>query len=146
MKLYAAVGLIGFLLMGCIDGTIKKNSTNPTHEKELTTLATILTWQKEHTSNQQIHQKGLVTKILQDDNEGNRHQKFIVMVDNKITLLISHNIDLAPRIENLQHKDSIEFFGEYEWNRKGGVVHWTHKDPQGKHRDGYLIHQGIKYD
>jgi hypothetical protein len=146
MKLFAAIGLMGCMMMGCMDGTIKKNATNPALEKEFTPIATIQTWQKEHTSNQAIYQQGVVTKLLQDDNEGSRHQKFIVMVDNQLTLLISHNIDLAPRIENLQHRDTVVFFGEYEWNRKGGVVHWTHKDPQGKHANGFLQHQGKRYE
>jgi hypothetical protein len=39
----------------------------------------------------------------------------------------------------------VEFFGEYEWNAKGGVVHWTHHDPQGLHENGWLKHQGRLY-
>ena len=93
-----------------------------------------------------IYQQGVVWKLLQDDNEGSRHQKFIVKLANEQTLLISHNIDLAKRIPDLQNNDSITFKGEYEWNRKGGVVHWTHKDPKEKHEDGFLMHKGITYE
>ena len=39
----------------------------------------------------------------------------------------------------------IEFYGEYEWNEKGGVVHWTHRDPRGNHESGWLKHKGSTY-
>ncbi len=57
-------------------------------------------------------------------------KNFILKLNSGQTLLVAHNIDLAPRIPNLQVGDSVEFYGEYEWNKKGGVLHWTHKDPQ----------------
>ncbi|NMP15787.1 MULTISPECIES: DUF3465 domain-containing protein [unclassified Thalassotalea] len=93
----------------------------------------------------QVRGFGEVTKVLADDNDGSRHQRFIVRLQNKHTLLIAHNIDLAKRINTLRQGDEIEFYGEYEWNDKGGVVHWTHKDPRNKHEHGYLRHSGLKY-
>jgi hypothetical protein len=39
----------------------------------------------------------------------------------------------------------IQFYGEYEWNNKGGVVHWTHRDPNGHHVGGWLKHNGSTY-
>lgn len=88
---------------------------------------------------------GHVTKLLKDDNDGSRHQRFIVKVNPQQTVLISHNIDLAPRIERLAEGDEVIFSGQYEWNNKGGVVHWTHHDPQGRHPGGWLRHQGRIY-
>nr|WP_275974023.1 DUF3465 domain-containing protein [Shewanella pneumatophori] len=96
-------------------------------------------------SNQQVQASGVVTRILPDDNEGSRHQKFIVKLAHGQTILIAHNIDLAPRIPALNIGDTVTFFGEYEWNKRGGVVHWTHHDPAGRHIGGWLKHNGKTY-
>jgi len=88
---------------------------------------------------------GIVTRILADDREGSRHQRFILRLDSGQTLLIAHNIDLAPRISSISVGDSVEFNGEYEWTSRGGVIHWTHHDPNGRHVAGWLRHQGRLY-
>ncbi|MBG33398.1 MULTISPECIES: DUF3465 domain-containing protein [Alcanivorax] len=93
-------------------------------------------------SDVQVEGVGRVVKVLPDDNEGSRHQKFILELASGQTILIAHNIDLAPRIPDLRDGESVSFYGEYEWNERGGVVHWTHHDPQGRHVDGWLKHDG----
>lgn len=94
----------------------------------------------------QVSGSGKVSRILSDDNEGSRHQRFILRLSSGQTLLIAHNIDLAPKISTLENGDVVEFFGEYEWNSKGGVIHWTHHDPGGRHISGWLKHNGRKYE
>lgn len=96
-------------------------------------------------SNVQVSGRGEVVKLLADDTKGSRHQRFILRLASGRTLLISHNIDLAPRIDTLKVGDRVEFFGEYEWNDKGGLIHWTHDDPQGRHVDGWVKHGGRVY-
>lgn len=96
-------------------------------------------------SDVQIQGAGTVVKILPDDTDGSRHQKFIVKLDSGQTLLIAHNIDLAPRVANLQEGTRIAFYGEYEWNAKGGVIHWTHKAPRNNHEHGWLKYNGVTY-
>ena len=100
---------------------------------------------KNHQSNVQVQGSGIVIRILNDDNNGSRHQKFILKLSTGITILIAHNIDLAPRINLISKGDTVQFYGEYEWNKKGGVVHWTHKDPNGYHVGGWLKHKGKIY-
>jgi hypothetical protein len=95
--------------------------------------------------NQQLEGQGTVIKILADDTNGSRHQRFIVRLESGHTLLVSHNIDLAPRIDALRTGDTVAFYGEYEWNPKGGVIHWTHHDPQGRHPAGWIRHGGRTY-
>src|SRR6185369_13338488 len=64
----------------------------------------------------QVRGKGSVVKILSDDVDGARHQRFILRLNNDQTVLVAHNIDLAPRLSSLSVGDVVEFFGEYEWN------------------------------
>jgi hypothetical protein len=90
----------------------------------------------------QVEGEGTVIRILPDDLNGPRHQRFIVQVASGQTLLMSHNIDIAPRIDGLTVGDSVRFNGEYVWNEKGGVIHWTHHDPQGRHVAGWVKHNG----
>ena len=96
-------------------------------------------------SNDQIKGVGRVTRILADDNQGSRHQRFILTLPSGHTLLVAHNIDLAPRINSLRAGDTIEFYGEYIWNDKGGILHWTHHDPKGQHPGGWLKHNDELY-
>jgi hypothetical protein len=93
----------------------------------------------------QVEGEGTVIRLLPDDLNGSRHQRFIVQLASGQTLLVSHNIDLAPRIAGLGVGDSVRFSGEYEWNEKGGVIHWTHHDPQGRHVTGWVMHNGRTY-
>ena len=96
-------------------------------------------------SGSQASGRGKVIRILPDDNKGSRHQKFIIRLSSGRTLLIAHNIDIAPRISSLRVGDSISFNGVYESNSKGGVIHWTHHDPRGRHTNGWLEKGGRKY-
>ncbi len=100
----------------------------------------IITAYKKHISDIQVSGSGHVVHILKDDIKGSRHQRFILRIESGQTLLIAHNIDLAPKILNLSKGDSIDFFGEYVWNNKGGLIHWTHHDPKGHHVAGWLKH------
>ncbi len=95
--------------------------------------------------NIQVQGRGKIIKILSDDVKGSRHQRFIIKLNSGLTLLVAHNIDLAPRINQIATGTSVEFYGEYEWNTKGGVIHWTHHDPSGNHPAGWLKYQGKIY-
>ena len=96
-------------------------------------------------SNLQVTGQGTVVKVLREDGNGSRHQRFIVRLDSGRTVLVAHNIDLAPRIDALRAGDTVAFYGEYEWNPKGGVIHWTHRDPHGRHPAGWIRHEGQTY-
>ena len=128
----------------------KQNTTNGSALPRSTNLVIddqqkIMQAYQQQRSNIQVQAQGTIKAILPDDNQGSRHQKIILQLENGLTVLIAHNIDLAPKIEGLKKGDKVEFYGEYEYNQKGGVIHWTHHDPQGKHIDGWLKYQGRMY-
>jgi len=85
--------------------------------------------------------RGVVQRLLADDRDGSPHQRIIVRVAGGGTVLIAHNLELGARIAPLAEGDTLEFAGDYVWNDKGGVVHWTHADPAGRHRAGWLRRQ-----
>ena len=86
-----------------------------------------------------------VLRTLADDNEGSRHQRFILELSNGHTVLVAHNIDLAERVP-LSQGDRIEIKGEYEWSNQGGVIHWTHHDPKQWREGGWIKHDGVMYE
>ena len=91
-----------------------------------------------------IEDTGFVRRLLQDDDDGSRHQRFIIQLSNRQTLLIAHNIDVAERIP-LSLGDRIHFRGMYEWNDLGGLVHWTHHDPLGEEDGGWVRYRRKVY-
>jgi hypothetical protein len=126
------------------------SSTIPAAQRNETTLSnngvdTVKAAYEQRQSNVQVQGSGRVKAILRDDNDGSRHQKFILVLKNGLSILVAHNIDLAPKISNLNKGDIVEFYGEYEYNPKGGVLHWTHHDSQGRHESGWLKHDGQIY-
>ena len=114
-------------------------------KKSKTRSSDILVAYKNKRSDVQVHGFGMIKRNLRDDEKGSRHQKFILKIPGSKSVLVAHNIDLAPRIAGLQTGDTIEYYGEYEWNAQGGVLHWTHRDPGGRHIDGWLKYKGEIY-
>jgi hypothetical protein len=142
--------LIGLVLAGVYFGARQSGflpqdraaSTSPSADVAVSTLETAYQNQQ---SNVQVQGSGRVSTVLADDNDGSRHQRFIVRLGSGQTVLIAHNIDLSSRVASIAVGDSVQFYGEYEWNSKGGVVHWTHRDPEHRHVDGWIKHKGRTY-
>lgn len=108
---------------------------------ENTTLAQAFLHKQSHVW---LQGHGEVVKLLADDTQGARHQRFLLRVSAEQTLLFAHNIDLAPRAE-VNIGDQVQFKGEYIYNPKGGILHWTHHDPQGR-EGGWIKHNGQTYE
>ena len=100
-------------------------------------------------SERQVQGCGTIIKALPDDNDGSRHQKILIELTDvtpKQTLLLVHNIDLAPRVADVAKGTSISFYGEYIYSDKGGLVHWTHHDPAARHQGGWIDSNGERYE
>lgn len=93
---------------------------------------------------QWVEATGTVQRVLSDDNDGSRHQRFILELQERRTLLIAHNIDLAERVP-VQRGERVRLRGRYESNDRGGVIHWTHHDPQGFNSGGWIEYKGVRY-
>ena len=134
MQKLILIFLIALFSVACKQGV----SQAPATLSEVTQSANTSVEQafKQRASNVQVEGKGEVVKLLPDDNNGSRHQKFLVKISPEQTLLFAHNLDLAARVEPLAVGDIVEFKGEYVFNPKGGIVHWTHRDPQGRQENG----------
>lgn len=128
-----------------INQTDKTGIQSPSTDVTVTKVDGVVKAYTQKKSDVLVRGKGEVVKLLADDLKGSKHQRFLVRYNDKQTLLISHNIDLAPRIDGLQVGDIVEFYGEYVYNKKGGIIHWTHHDPAGRHPDGWLRHKEKVY-
>lgn len=117
-----------------------RQSSDQTHDNKVDRLF------RDKQSDEIVVVSGEVIKLLADDLKGSRHQKFILSLSSGHTVLISHNIDLAPRINVLREGDRVKVKGEYEYTEKGGVIHWTHHDPNGRHEGGWIEHEQKRYE
>lgn len=127
------------LVLVVLNNLYNRNDAAPSKEKAASQIEQAFEQRLDHI---QVQGSGIVIKILPDDLQGSRHQRFLVRAGESLTLLISHNIDLAPRINTIKAGEDISFSGEYIWNSKGGLIHWTHHDPAKRHPDGWLQYQG----
>jgi len=145
-KILAVSGLlilVALLFVRC--GVRSENAAETSRSSLRSNDGALETAFAQHRGNFVTEGAGNVLRILSDDNDGSRHQRFIISLSSGQSLLIAHNIDLAPRVESLRVGDRVEFKGEYEWNEKGGTLHWTHHDPAGRHEPGWIRHNGKIY-
>ena len=144
MKKYMFLAVIALLVFGYLQdrGIRLPGLSSPAHDGDNLLQQAFDNRQ----SDLQVRGEGVVVKVLPDDLKGSQHQRFLLRLGSGQTLLFAHNIDLAPRIPRLNEGDSVAFYGEYEWNARGGVIHWTHHDPGGRHAGGWLRHDGTTYD
>lgn len=93
----------------------------------------------------QVLVRGNVIRLLSDDTSGDQHQRFIIELESGQTLLIAHNIDIGERVPDSVLGNEVYVYGVYEWNDEGGVIHWTHEDPDEGHIEGFIQFNGYQY-
>lgn len=61
-----------------------------------------------------------------------------------LTIRVEDNVDLTGPIP-LREGENVEVRGEYIFDPRGGLVHYTHRDPRGRHPAGYVLADGKFY-
>ncbi|TMG28919.1 MAG: DUF3465 domain-containing protein [Chloroflexi bacterium] len=100
-----------------------------------------------HRSNIEVTADGTVVRLLPDRTSSTgTHEQFIIRLSSQnLTVEIEHNISVGARAP-IAEGDRVIVHGEYVWNSKGGLIHFTHHDPQGTHEGGYIEDNGRTYD
>lgn len=67
------------------------------------------------------------------------HEGFLLRLSGGCDLLVrvETNLDLTGPMP-LHANEHVVVKGEYEYDPMGGVIHWTHHDPRGRHDGGYV--------
>ena len=136
LPLVAVLGLVAYQYLAPPDAAVTESAGIQTGAVE--------TAYAEQRSRVWVDAQGRITRLLADDNDGDRHQRFIVTLDSGHTVMVAHNIDLAKRVP-LRKNDYIRLHGRYEWNDRGGVIHWTHHDPENRRKGGWIEFNGTVY-
>ena len=92
----------------------------------------------------EIHVSGTITRYLGTRySESGEHEGFLVQTTgSNAPLKIEDNVNITGFIP-LRRGDAVELQGQYECN--DGVIHWTHRDPSGRHIAGYVIVNGRRF-
>lgn len=100
--------------------------------------------QEAHSVNVPVIVVARVRRILNDDEYGTPHQKFLIELSNGTSVLVAHNTKVAPRVP-IKVDDLVTVCGDYVWNRQGGLIHWTHRSHSPRHRSGWIKYAGSLY-
>lgn len=121
-----------------------KSSNQPSESTAGANDLEIVNAQNNHSRNVMVTITAVVKKLLPDDTKGSPHQRFLLELSNGTTVLVAHNTSLAPHVP-LREGDFVTISGEYIWNEKGGVLHYTHHTTNRKHRGGYIEYNRQTY-
>jgi hypothetical protein len=100
-----------------------------------------------HQSNVEVTADATVVRLLADSTSSTgTHERFIIRLSSgDLTIEVEHNVSIAARVP-VKEGDHVIVHGEYIWNSQGGLIHFTHHDPQGTHEGGYVQDGGATYD
>jgi hypothetical protein len=91
---------------------------------------------------------GTVTRIFgTQPGVSSPHEGFLMRLNSNcdVTIRVEANVDFTGEFP-LKTGDAVVVKGEYEYYSRGGVIHWTHRDPRGRHEGGYIQTAGRIYD
>lgn len=91
--------------------------------------------------------QGSVTHVLGvQAGRSSPHEGFLLRLDSgcAIVVRVEVNTDFTGTIP-LSIGQRVLVKGDYEYYSRGGVIHWTHRDPRGRHENGYVDAGGTLY-
>jgi len=91
---------------------------------------------------------GTVTRVLGiAPGRTSPHEGFLMRLGSgcSVVVRVEANTDFTGPIP-LSVGDRVAVKGEYEYYPIGGVIHWTHRDPRGRHEGGYIEVAGRQYE
>ncbi len=104
----------------------------------------VLAAQAQHAIKLEVTVVAKVKKLLAEDVQGLPHQRFLIELSNGSTVLIAHDLKMAPVVP-IKPGDVVCIHGEYIWNKLGGLIHWTHHSDTPRHEDGWIDFNGLRY-
>lgn len=74
------------------------------------------------------------------------HEGFLLRLGSGCDLIVRVEVNTDFTGEFPLHTgEHVLVKGEYEYYSRGGVIHWTHRDPRGRHENGYIQAGGTLY-
>lgn len=86
-----------------------------------------------------------VTKLMPDDNDGSRHQRFYAKLSDNSEVYIVYSLEYGRVRVPVNVGSIIGVGGEYRWTKFGGLLHWVHEDHRDQRPDGYVEVRGVRY-
>ena len=91
---------------------------------------------------------GTVTRVLGvAPGRVSPHEGFLLRLRTgcRVIVRVEANTDFTGEFA-VAPGQSVTVKGEYEYYPLGGVVHWTHHDPRGRHEGGFIETGGRRYE
>ncbi len=91
---------------------------------------------------------GRVTRVLGvAPGRTSSHEGFLMRLGSgcNVVVRVEANTDFTGTFP-IAPGDAVVVKGEYEYYPIGGVIHWTHRDPRGRHEGGSIEIRGHTYE
>ena len=100
-------------------------------------------------SHLEVTASGAVARILGErEGPSGKHLGFLLHLSGSagrgLTVRVEDNLDLTGRVP-LREGEAATVRGEYIYDSRGGLIHYTHRDPRGRHEAGYVQADGRIY-
>lgn len=98
-------------------------------------------------SHVEVVASGRITRVLGVQNgRTSPHEGFLMKLDTgcNVEVRVEANTDFTGTFA-LREGEPVVVKGEYEYYARGGVIHWTHRDPRYHHEAGFIEAGGSTY-